>query len=73
MPQGSTKENIAQQLSKNLSTAHILIKIFMIVFLIQRREVFLKIKLEDEIYSLVNIFYKEGTVMESCKFLIRNF
>ena len=38
MLQGNTKESIVQQLSKKLSTAHILIKIFMIVFLIQRRE-----------------------------------
>ena len=62
MPQGSTKENIVQQLSKELSTAHILKKIFQdCVFFFKKKEkgkVFLKTKLEDEIYSLVNIFIK---------------
>ena len=62
MPQGSTKENIVQQLSKELSTAHILKKIFQdCVFIFLKKEkgkVFLKTKLEDEIYSLVNIFIK---------------
>ena len=33
----------------------------------EKGKVFLKVKLKDEIYSLVNIFHKKIAVTESCK------